>query len=137
MMPFNSFLGKITQGLRWRLGMRVAAPQLESGHDEDIRAFYASRITDCAFLSQSTHYEYPRVRCLLGRVHAGRLLELGCGNGGMTRQLAPLVDHLFALDVSTPSLEAVNAIGLRNVETVESLIEDFDPTTPFDSIVMS
>ena len=94
-------------------------------------------MTDCSFLSDPEHYEHPRAAWILERVRGGRLLEVGAGNGGMTRLMAPLVNRLVALDVSTPSLAAVRALGLANVETVEGLVEQFRPDTRFDWIVLS
>jgi len=128
---------RVFQGLRWRLGLRVAAPELEAGDDASVASFYSGRVTDCSFLSDPEHYENPRARWILHRVSGGRLLEVGCGNGGMTALLAPKVEHLVALDISTPSLSLVAALGLGNVETVEALVEHFEPSGKFDWIVMS
>ena len=117
--------------------MRVAAPELEAGDDESLASFYRGRVTDCRFLADPEHYEHPRAQWIVGSVSGGRLLEIGCGNGGMTALLAPKVDRLVALDVSGPSLAAVAALGLANVELVDALVEDYQPEGPFDWIVMS
>jgi 2-polyprenyl-3-methyl-5-hydroxy-6-metoxy-1,4-benzoquinol methylase len=42
-----------------------------------------------------------------------------------------------ALDVSTPSLDALRALRLPNVEAVEALVERYEPAARFDWIVMS
>src|SRR5688572_9477332 len=110
MNGLSMVMRRISQSVRWRIGMRVAAPELETGDDHGVAAFYQGRVTDCAFLSDPDHYEYPRTRWMLERVSGGTLLEIGCGNGGMTRLLAPRVERLIALDVSTPSLAAVEAL---------------------------
>jgi len=128
---------RLSQGVRWRLGMRVAARELEAGEDQSMSEFYRGRITDCMFLSDPHHYEHPRARWVLERVRGGRLLEVGSGNGGMTRLLAPKVDHLVALDVSEPSLACIIALGLGNVVTVNALVEQYEPQMRFDWIVMS
>ena len=135
---------KLTQRVRWRLGMRVAAAELEQGTDESVAAFYSNRVTDCAFLDDPAHYEHPRARWVTERLsegdgagRGGRLLEVGCGNGGMTRLLSPLVDEVVALDTSEPSLQALAALGLKNVKTVNSLLERFEPGALFDWIVVS
>ncbi len=132
-----TYCEQVFRGLRWRLGLRVAAPELEAGDDASIASFYSGRVTDCSFLSDPEHYENPRARWILHRVNGGRLLEVGCGNGGMTALLAPKVERLVALDVSTPSLSSVAALGLENVETVEALVEHFQPSGKFEWIVMS
>lgn len=128
---------RFTSTLRWWSGMRVAAPELEVGKDETVTAFYQGRITDCNFLEDGSHYEYPRARWILERVTGGRLLEIGCGNGGMTRLLAPKVQFVEALDISKPSLEVIDGLGLGNVKTVETLVEHHKPVVQFDWIVMS
>ena len=135
---------RITQGVRWRLGMRVAASELEQGTDESVAAFYSNRVTDCAFLDDPAHYERPRALWVTERIaegnggaRRGRLLEVGCGNGGMTRLLSPLVEEIVALDTSAPSLAALDALGLPNVETANSLLEHFEPGARFDWVVVS
>jgi 2-polyprenyl-3-methyl-5-hydroxy-6-metoxy-1,4-benzoquinol methylase len=128
---------RIGHGIRWRLGLHVVAPALEGDSDEGIAAFYQSRITDCLPLSDPNHYEHPRAQWITDRVESGRFLELGCGNGGMTRLLAPRVERLIALDVSSPSVEAAKALGLPNVDFVESLIEQYQSGPDFNGIVMS
>jgi 2-polyprenyl-3-methyl-5-hydroxy-6-metoxy-1,4-benzoquinol methylase len=65
------------------------------------------------------------------------MLEIGCGNGGMTRLLAPQAAQVVALDLSTPSLAAVDALSLHNVEVVQGLVEHYQPETRFDWIIMS
>lgn len=128
---------KIGQSLRWHLGLPVAATELETGTDESVAGFYNKRITECTFLDDMEHYEYPRARWVLEQVNGGKLLEIGCGNGGMTRLLAPKVDHLTAFDVSAPSLKQVEDLGFTNVVTAQGLIEKFEPDRKFDWIVMS
>jgi 2-polyprenyl-3-methyl-5-hydroxy-6-metoxy-1,4-benzoquinol methylase len=130
-------LSQLLARLRWRLGLRVAAPELEIGTDESVSQFYSERITDCSFVGDPSHYEHPRVQWILEKVSGGDLLELGCGNGGMTRLLARSVDHIVALDVSSPSVQAVAAMNISNVDGVHSLIEQYRPSNLFDWIVMS
>ncbi len=127
----------VSSRLRWKLGRRVAAEQLEAGTDESVAAFYNGRVTDCSFLSDPKHYEYPRAAWLLARVCGPQLLEIGCGNGGMTRLLSPKAQRLTVLDISQPSLEEVRKLGLPNVELVCALVETFVPAQKFDCIVMS
>jgi hypothetical protein len=70
---YSKFMfSRMWQAIRWRLGQRVAAPELEFGSEEDFAEFYDNRVTDCTFLSDPAHYEYPRARwMILDRVHGG------------------------------------------------------------------
>ncbi|MER3428136.1 MAG: hypothetical protein C4334_08550 [Pyrinomonas sp.] len=128
---------RLLQAIRWRLGLRVAATELEVGDDGSFAAFYSSRITDCNFLSDPTHYEYPRAKWVLDRVSGGIVLEVGCGNGGMTRLLASQADLIVALDVSSLSLRELEGLKLPNVEIVQAFIEGYRPDRRFDWIVMT
>ncbi len=128
---------RIEQSIRWRLGHSVAAPQLEEGTDRSVTDFYNSRVTKCEFLDDPTHYEYPRAAWILEHANGGDLLEIGCGNGGMTKLLSARVSHITALDVSAPSLKTLDDLALPNVTTVQALIENFEPQRSFDWIVMS
>lgn len=117
--------------------MPVAAAALEKGTDESVSDFYNSRVTGCEFLEDPTHYEHPRATWVLNHVSGGLLLEIGCGNGGMTRLLAPRVEKVTAFDVSLPSLKQLEDLGLPNVETVQGLIENFDSHHYFNWVVLS
>lgn len=128
---------RLCLGLRYRLGLRVASPLLEAGDSGSLAEFYRSRVTHCGFLSDPAHYEYPRAQWLLQNIAGGDLLEIGCGDGGMTRLLAPRVNRVVALDISSPSLQALRSLAIPNVETVEQLVEDYQPARFFDRIVMS
>ncbi len=130
-------LDRITRSVRFRCGLRVAAGALESGDDEAFAAFYQSRVTDCSFLGDPQHYEHPRVQWILKRANGGHLLEIGCGNGGMTRLLADVAEHIVAVDISKASLDELAQKGLPNVETVNVTMEQFEPSCRFDRIVMA
>jgi 2-polyprenyl-3-methyl-5-hydroxy-6-metoxy-1,4-benzoquinol methylase len=117
--------------------MPVAAAALEEGTDESVANFYSSRVTGCEFLEDPTHYEHPRARWVLEHVNGGSLLEIGCGNGGMTRLIAPRVNEVVAFDVSAPSLEELKKLNLPNVTTAQGLIENFEPGREFDLVVLS
>lgn len=115
---------------------RLAA-DLAAGTDAGVIKYYNSRVTDCHFLQNAEHYERPRIEWVLSTVRHGRVLEIGCGNGGMTRLLSQQVESLVALDVSRLSLQQLDALGLPNVQTAEGLIEHYEPAGQFDWIVMS
>ncbi|MER3431063.1 MAG: hypothetical protein C4324_08480 [Blastocatellia bacterium] len=128
---------QIKQSVKWRLGLPTAAPELEAGTDESVSNFYNSRVTACEFLDDPEHYEYPRAKWVLSVIEGGTLLEIGCGNGGMTRLLSPKVKSITALDISRPSLDELEKLGLPNARTVHGLIENFRSDTRFDWVLMS
>ena len=108
-------------------GNAGSAPELEEGSDESIAKFYSDRVTHCEFLDDPAHYEFPRAEWVLSKVGGDNVLEIGAGNGGMTRLLAPKVERLTAFDVSAPSLKMIDEMGLPNVETVCGLVESYPP----------
>ena len=56
---------------------------------------------------------------LLELAPASRALDVGCGGGMLTRQLAPLVDQVIGLDPDAPSIgRAESATSATNVRYV-------------------
>lgn len=92
-----------------------------------IAAFYGIMITMRALERNGSYH----------RLRGGTLLEVGCGNGGLTELLAIQVDRIVALDVSKVSLVVLEQRRLPNVNVVECLIEHFETNELFDWIVMS
>ncbi len=136
-LNMSSLLRRATSAIKYWSGLRVASPELESGADEGVTTFYSRRVTDCRFLSDPGNYEHPRADWILDKVNGGRLIEIGCGNGGMTRLLASRSDQVLALDISAVSLKEVEDLELTNVTTVHALVEHYEPGQFFDWIVLS
>lgn len=130
-------LRRIQRAARWRLGLSAAAPELEAGTDESVSNFYNNRVTACEFLDDPEHYEHPRAAWVLSVISGKNLLEIGCGNGGMTRLLSPKVKNITAFDISRPSLDEVEKLGLPNVRTEQGLVENFQPNEKFEWVLMS
>jgi 2-polyprenyl-3-methyl-5-hydroxy-6-metoxy-1,4-benzoquinol methylase len=117
--------------------MPVAAVELEKGTDNAIADFYNNRVTHCEFLDDPEHYEHPRAQWVIESVVGNRVLEIGAGNGGMTRLIAPRIGQLTAFDISEPSLKMIEEMALPNVSTRQGLIEHYHPEEQFDCIVLS
>ena len=130
-------LKRLSRSIRYRLGMHVVAPALEAGTDEGVVTYYNSRPSRCCFLQDPEHYERPRIEWILDTVKGGRLLEIGCADGGVSELLAKCVASLVALDVCEASITELLARGLPNVEARVGLAESFEPEGRFDWIVMS
>ena len=76
--------------------------------------------------------DYPQI--FASKVHKEpdyTVLDLGCGNGSITLEVAKHVEHVTAVDMSSEMLKLVeeNARkkGISNIEYVQSSIEDIDP----------
>jgi 2-polyprenyl-3-methyl-5-hydroxy-6-metoxy-1,4-benzoquinol methylase len=130
-------LKRLSRSLRYRLGRHVVAPDLESGTDDGVRAYYNSRLSECSFLEDPAHYERPRIDWMLERVAGGTVLEVGCADGTVTAMLARRAERVVGLDVCAQAIERLRRRGLLNVEGRAGLIEDFTPTEAFDWIVAS
>jgi LmbE family N-acetylglucosaminyl deacetylase len=78
------------------------------------------------------------VAALSGRRYT-RALELGCANGALSEQLAPLCDALVALDTSTMALAHARArlAGAPHVSFSHARLPHQLPAGPFDLIVAS
>ncbi|WP_372469622.1 class I SAM-dependent methyltransferase [Xanthomonas dyei] len=83
-----------------------------------------------AYLHSEVHAqgaEFAELRAGLAGHREGRLLDLGCGAGHVSFQLAPLMAEVVAYDLSTDMLTIVAATaaerGLTQVRTVQGVAE--------------
>lgn len=59
--------------------------------------------------------------------HTGRVLDVGCGSGNLTRPLAALVEHIDAVDISQPMLQRARTLpggGAPNIRWLLGRAED-------------
>src|SRR5687767_8260034 len=92
---------------------------------------------------ETSAYERERHDALLaalGPRRYARVLEIGCGAGVFTRRLAPLADHVLAIDVAPAAIARARAT--RGEPHVEFAVADvmeytFKRAAPFDLIVMA
>ncbi len=76
--------------------------------------------------------DYPQI--FASKIHKEpdyTVLDLGCGNGSITLEVAKHVKHVTAVDMSGEMLKLVEEKarknGISNIEYVQSSIEDIDP----------
>lgn len=83
--------------------------------------------------------KYDKTIRSLGRPRYGRALEVGCSNGVLTQRLAPICDHLIAIDVAEAALDqARRRLGAEaHVTLLRAGLPDQLPSGPFDLIVLS
>lgn len=132
-----NLIKRITNKIRWKLGLPIANELLETKTDDSISEFYNSRVTYCKFLTDPGHYEFPRFEWIMNNLYGKTLLEIGCGDGGMTEYFSQKYENVVAMDVSEISLASLRERGIKNVTIVKGLIETYVPEVKFDCIVMS
>lgn len=83
-----------------------------------------------AYLASQVHAqgaEFAQLRTRVADIDAARVLDLGCGAGHVSFQVADLAAEVVAYDLSPRMLEVVAAAaserGLRNVRTVQGVAE--------------
>ena len=82
----------------------------------------------------------PFERALLGHLPArcGRVLEVGCGHGALTRHVAARADSVLALDLSPEMIRVARALSTEspNVEyRVADVAETELPAAAFDAVL--
>lgn len=77
----------------------------------------------------------------LGLKHKKHILEIGCGNGALTKLMVDKLKkgRITAMDISSESIQHAkrNLKGYNNITHVVSDIADFKPDSKFDMIVLS
>ena len=107
-------------------------PELYESHyadwfkDPDVIAAYPSRPA----------YAHAAIEFLgeLVTDHARRLLDIGCGTGDIARRLAPLVDHVEAVDFSAGMIETGRQLrggAASNVRWTIGAVEDVPLDRPY------
>jgi predicted TPR repeat methyltransferase len=93
---------------------------------------------------ESSVYERDRCAQLLKMIEDrryGRVLEIGCGAGYLTRMLASHADHIVALDISQTAIDRARSLetGQTQVDFRKANIMDYKPQVdgPWDLVVFS
>lgn len=86
-------------------------------------------------------HELTTLLALTGDLASSTVLEIGCGDGRLTRRIAPRAAHVTAIDPDAARVAAAQAalppewagrVGWHSVG-----VEGFRPNTPFDRIILS
>jgi 2-polyprenyl-3-methyl-5-hydroxy-6-metoxy-1,4-benzoquinol methylase len=64
-------------------------------------------------------------------------LELGCGDGEMTKYLLDDFEHVTALDAAKAYCEIVSDLESDSLKVVNSTVEEFIPDQEFDTIILA
>lgn len=106
---------------------------MERTHEAVVRAQFGSQAT--AYVTSEVHAQgadLDALRALAVARKPQRVLDLGCGGGHVSFNLAPFAGEVTAFDLSTEMLDAVRSSaserGLTNITTVCGPVE----TLPFD-----
>lgn len=89
---------------------------------------------------EESWYERRRRALVLGilrRPGYRHVLELGCGTGLLTAELAQRAESVTAVDISARALEVARRRGIEGVEWVQAAVPDGVPEGRFDCIVVS
>jgi SAM-dependent methyltransferase len=89
--------------------------------------------------SELDQQSYGRQLALIGDRRYDRVLEIGCAAGAFTRRLAPLADHVVAVDVAPSAIERAREDVPANIELRVGDAMELDPVGegPWDLVVMS
>jgi SAM-dependent methyltransferase len=85
--------------------------------------------------------KYARQLAMLQGRRYGRVLEIGCGAGSFSRDLARIADQVVAVDISAAAIAraktAETARGVVDYRVVDIMNYDLNKEGPWDLVVMS
>ncbi len=96
------------------------------GLDDDPALLYAAQI-------QKLDYHIAQARA----AGAGRVLDVGCGWGGMLRRLIEKhrVQHVTGLTLSTLQTDYITSLKVPNARVIQEDWHDHAPEAPYDAII--
>jgi SAM-dependent methyltransferase len=113
----------------------------DRSHEALVGGQFGSRAE--AYLRSAVHAQSPDLTALVTLMrdrNDARVLDLGCGGGHVTFNVAPMVKEVVAYDLSPEMLEVVGCAaagrGLRNVTTRQGAVEKLPfPDASFDVVL--
>lgn len=115
----------------------VSDAERRAAHDTHFDALFAADPDPWAYRTSFAERAKRRaVRAALGG-RSARGLEIGCGNGESTAELAQAFTHLTALDASASAVDlAKERVGERSrCDVYQASLPEAFPAGPFDAIV--
>ncbi len=142
------FVPDLTAGETDDGGQSAELDAARSGDTRGFSEFYGRHHFEQLFARDAdpwkytTPYEQTKYEQTLGMIPAnncGRVLEVGCAEGHFTVQLAPLVQHVRATDISDLAVERTARLcrGLSNIDYSRLDLLDDNIDGSFDAIVCS
>jgi 16S rRNA A1518/A1519 N6-dimethyltransferase RsmA/KsgA/DIM1 with predicted DNA glycosylase/AP lyase activity len=83
------------------------------------------------------HNERFALQMIRVRFTGARVLEIGCGDGRLTRAIALEARSVVAIDTDAAAVADLRRTAPANVEAVTSGFESFEPRGAFDAVVFS
>lgn len=104
---------------------------------------YGAQFSDASIVAAYHHrppYPQELFSILVGLINdtPRTVLDIGCGTGPLVRNLAPLVDHVDAVDISAPMLAKGKQLpngAHPNLRWIEGRVEDVVLAPPYSLIV--
>jgi len=81
--------------------------------------------------------EKYRILTIRENLKGDEILDIGCADGFMVKALSKYFKHITAIDGSEELINRAKQHNLKNVDFIHTLFEEFEPTSKFDSIILS
>lgn len=81
--------------------------------------------------------EKYRILTIKENLKDGEILDVGCADGLMAKELSRYYNHITAIDGSEELINRAKQFNLKNVDFMYTLFEEFNPTIRFDSVILS
>ena len=85
---------------------------------------------------ENTLLKYKTIE-VKNQITGKRILDVGCGVGIMTNQLATNTNKIVSIDGSVEKIKIAKKKHPKNVEYILTLFSDYHPEKLFDSIIMT
>lgn len=81
--------------------------------------------------------EKYRILTIKENLKGEKILDVGCADGLMTKELSKYFKHITAIDGSEKLIKRAEKYNLKNVKFIYTLFEEFNTKDKFDSVILS